>query len=165
MFLASPKTLQSGGRQNALTKPGKPYLPPKSFLCGLHFFRQRQETAKRNSSLEQGGVWFLFPILTGSGALPSGTIRTARGVTTRGLFSLKGSLESLESSIGLPQVRCHKWGFKGCLAAWPPLLEIGLFHPFQAFLPFSPFSGGCKEHPGNLEDARKKPFPRQPLSQ
>ena len=25
-----------------LWKPGKPYLPPKSFLCGPHFFRQRK---------------------------------------------------------------------------------------------------------------------------
>ena len=27
---------------NTLWKPGKPYLPPKSFLCGPHFFRQRK---------------------------------------------------------------------------------------------------------------------------
>ena len=25
-----------------LLKPGKPYLPPRSFLCGPHFFRQRK---------------------------------------------------------------------------------------------------------------------------
>ena len=25
-------------QKNPMRKPGKPYLPPKSFLCGLHFF-------------------------------------------------------------------------------------------------------------------------------
>ena len=34
-----------------LQKPGKPYLPPKSFLCCPHFF-----SANKSSSLEQGGV-------------------------------------------------------------------------------------------------------------
>ena len=38
-----------------LYKPGKPYPPPKSFLCGPLFF------AKKSSALEQGGVCFLFP--------------------------------------------------------------------------------------------------------
>ena len=40
---------------NALLKPGKPYLPPKSFLCGPSSF-----SAKKGSSLEQGSVCFLF---------------------------------------------------------------------------------------------------------
>ena len=40
-----------------LLKPGKPYPPPKSFLCGPRFFLQRQVLHWS----KQGGVWFLFP--------------------------------------------------------------------------------------------------------
>ena len=36
-------------------KTRKPYLPPKSLLCGPHFF-----SAKKSSALEQCGVCFLF---------------------------------------------------------------------------------------------------------
>ena len=37
-------------------KPGRPYLLPKSFLCGPRFFG-----AKKSSSLEQGSVCFFYP--------------------------------------------------------------------------------------------------------
>ena len=40
----------------ALQKPGKPYLPPKSFPLRPPFISE-----KKSSSLEQGGVRFLFP--------------------------------------------------------------------------------------------------------
>ena len=41
--------------QKPYKNPAKPYPPPKSFLCGPHFF------SKESSALEQGGVCFLFP--------------------------------------------------------------------------------------------------------
>ena len=53
--------------QKAYKNPGKPYLPPKSFLCGPHF------SAKKRSSLEQGGVCFLFPNSTILGTIPNHT--------------------------------------------------------------------------------------------
>ena len=40
-----------------LSKPRKPYLPPKSFLCSAHFLFGKE----KSSALEQGGVCFLFP--------------------------------------------------------------------------------------------------------
>ena len=43
-FLVSKKNFQDGGRYKTplKKKTGKPYLPPKSFLCGPHFFLQRE---------------------------------------------------------------------------------------------------------------------------
>ena len=42
-------------------KPGKPYLPPKSFLCGPD---RRFFSARKSSALEQGNVCFLFPSIS-----------------------------------------------------------------------------------------------------
>ena len=56
---------------------------------------------------------------------------------------------------------CNKWGFKGCLTALPGNRPRSAF--FALFLPFSPFSGGCKEHLGNPEKRKKEAsFPRYP---
>ena len=55
LFWPQRTTFQAGGGyKNPIQKPRKPYLPPKSFLCGPYFF------AKKSSSLEQGGVCSLF---------------------------------------------------------------------------------------------------------
>ena len=57
-FLVYKKHVQAGGRyKNPIQETRKQYLPPKSFHCGPHFF-------KESSSLEQGSVWFPFPNLT-----------------------------------------------------------------------------------------------------
>ena len=44
LFWPQRKTFQAGvvDTKTLLKKPGKPYPPPKSFLCGPHFFLQRK---------------------------------------------------------------------------------------------------------------------------
>ena len=54
--------------------------------------------------------------------------------------------------MGCRRWGCNEWRLKGCLAALP---GIGLFRPF---LPFSPFFGGCEEHPRNPENGGKRTF-------
>ena len=51
LFCPQRKTFQVGGGYKNPMKTKKPYLPPKSFLCGPHFF-----SAKKSSALEHGGV-------------------------------------------------------------------------------------------------------------
>ena len=61
--------------------------------------------------------------------------------------------------LGCRKWGCNKWGLKGCLAALPGNRPKSAF--FALFLPFSPFSRGCKEHLGNPESSEKKgPFPQ-----
>ena len=59
-------------------------------------------------------------------------------------------------NLGCRKWGCNKWGFKGCLASLPGNWPRSVF--FALFRPFSPFSGGCKEHLGNPENGRKRPF-------
>ena len=49
---------------------------------------------------------------------------------------------------------CNKWGLKGRLADLPGDRPKSAF--FALFLPFSPFSGGCEEHLGNLQKTEEK---------
>ena len=42
LFWPQRKTFQAGGEYKSPIKTRKPYLPPKSFLCGTHCFRQRK---------------------------------------------------------------------------------------------------------------------------
>ena len=44
--------------------------------------------------------------------------------------------------LGCRKWGCNKWGLKGCLAALPGNRPKSAFSAL--FLPFSPFSGGCK---------------------
>ena len=42
LFWPQRKTFQAGGGYKNPIRPGKPCPPPKSFLCGPHFFLQRE---------------------------------------------------------------------------------------------------------------------------
>ena len=56
--------------------------------------------------------------------------------------------------LGCRKWGCNKWGLKGYLGALPgnrPKSAV-----FALFLPFSPFSVGCKEHLENPENGGKR---------
>ena len=77
-FWPQRETFQvGGGYKNPMKTRKTIHLPPKSFLCGPHFF-----FGKGNSALEQGGVCFAFPsrraelkLETGIGGVKSPIIR------------------------------------------------------------------------------------------
>ena len=56
--------------------------------------------------------------------------------------------------LGCRKWGCNKWGLKGCLAALPGNQPKSAF--FALFLPFSHFSGGCEEHPGEIRVTEEK---------
>ena len=64
------------------------------------------------------------------------------------------SSSEITDYLGCRKWGCNKWGLKGCLAALPgnrpKSAKIALF------LPFSPFSGGCREHLGNPRTSEEK---------
>ena len=62
-------------------------------------------------------------------------------------------LTNINGQLGCSKWECSKWGLKGCLAALPPKSTF-----FALFLPFSPISGGCKEHLKNQETEERRPF-------
>ena len=82
-------------KSNLPGRSGKPYIPPTTFLCGPHFL-----SAKKSSSLEQGGACFLFPVKSRQRRVLEGHHRTRGCGTTSENHRNKDLLSPLRKGSG-----------------------------------------------------------------